>query len=77
MYFANLKEIQEAAVKAADREGVPFYIIYNPTRQEKKYTALTSISFGLPKGFLIEEKIEPCESRFEIEPPEKVSTNGF
>jgi len=77
MYFADLKEIQEAATRAADRAGVPFYIICNPTRKGKKYTALTSISFGLPKGFFIEEKIDPQERRFEIEPPEKVSTNGF
>lgn len=77
MYFGDFKEIQQAAIRAADREGVPFYIICNPTKREKKYTALTSISFGLPKGFFIEEKIEPRERRYEIEPPEKVSTNGF
>lgn len=77
MYFADLKEITEAAVHAAEREGIPFYIICNPSRQEKKYTALSSRGFGLPAGFFIEDMIRPEEERIELEAPEKTSTNGF
>jgi len=77
MYFANLQEITEAAEKAAEREGIPFLIICNPSRKEKKYTALPSRGFGLPEGFFIERMIRPSQERVELDPPEKTSTNGF
>ncbi len=77
MYFADLPEITVAAVRAAKREGLPFYILCNPSRTEKKYTAITSRAFGLPEGFFIEEIIRPDEVRIELERPEKTSTNGF
>lgn len=77
MYFADLEEIIQAAEKAAEREGIPFLIICNPTREEKKYTALPSRGFGLPEGFFIERMIRPLEERVELDPPEKTSTNGF
>ncbi|MCD4707711.1 MAG: hypothetical protein K8S62_08220 [Candidatus Sabulitectum sp.] len=77
MYFADLPEITEAATLAAEREGFPFYILCNPSRKEKKYTALPSRGFGLPLGFYIENIIRPEEERTEIDPPEKTSTNGF
>jgi hypothetical protein len=77
MYFADLEEITKAAGKAAEREGIPFYIICNPSREEKKYTALPSRGFGLPEGFFIEKMIRPSQERVELDPPEKTSTNGF
>jgi len=77
MYFADLPEITEAAVRAAQRDGIPFYILCNPSRKEKKYTALPSRGFGLPAGFFIESMIRPDQERIELEPPEKTSTNGF
>ncbi len=77
MYFADLPEITEAAILAAEREGVSFYILCNPSRKEKRYTALSSRGFGLPSGFYIEEMIRPEVERTEIDPPEKTSTNGF
>lgn len=77
MYFADLTEIIEAATLAAEREGIPFYIICNPSRKEKKYTALSSRGFGLPSGFYIEDMIRPKVERIEIYPPEKTSSNGF
>ena len=77
MYFADLPEITDAAAKAAKREGVSFYILCNPERKEKKYTALSSRGFGLPAGFFIEDLIRPEEERIELERPEKTSTNGF
>lgn len=77
MYFADLPEITEAAVRAAKRDGIAFYILCNPSRKEKKYTALPSRGFGLPAGFYIEELIRPDEERIELERPEKTSTNGF
>ncbi|MCK5133914.1 MAG: hypothetical protein KAR40_17410 [Candidatus Sabulitectum sp.] len=77
MYFADLPEITEAAILAAEREGMPFYILCNPSRKENKYTALPSRGFGLPPGFYIEEMIKPEQERIELEPPEKTSTNGF
>ncbi len=77
MYFADLTEITEAAIRAAEREGIPFYILCNPSRKVRKYTALPSRGFGLPAGFYIEEMIRPEEERIELERPEKTSTNGF
>lgn len=77
MYFADLPEITEAATLAAEREGIPFYILCNPSRKERKYTALSARGFGLPPGFFIEEMIRPHEERIELEPTEKTSTNGF
>jgi hypothetical protein len=77
MYYDNLDGIKKAAVLAAEREGVPFYILCNPSITEKKYTALSSRGFGLPAGFYIEEMISPVNKRPEIEPEEKTSTNGF
>lgn len=77
MLFGELKEIREAAVKAAERNGVPFYVLCDTSRRKNAYTALTSVGFGLPAGFYIEEMISPENEREEIEPPEKTSTNGF
>ena len=77
MYFADLAKIRTAAILAAEREGIPFYILCNPSREEKKYTALSSRGFGLPAGFFIEDMIRPDEERIELDPPEKTSTNGF
>ena len=77
MYYDNLPEIRKAAVLAAERDGIPFYILCNPSRKEKKYTALPSRGFGLPDGFFIEDLIRPDEERIELERPEKTSTNGF
>ena len=77
MFFGELEEIRKAAINAAERDGVPFYILRNPTRRKQSFTAVTSIGFGLPAGFFIEELIIPKYEREEIEPPEKVSTNGF
>lgn len=77
MFFEELDVIRKAAKKAADRSGTAFYVLCNPSRKEKRYTAVTSAGFGLPAGFYIEEKITPDNERVEIEPPEKISTNGF
>lgn len=77
MLFGELNEIREAAVKAAERDGVPFYVLRDTSRRRNSYTALTSVGFGLPSGFYIEEMISPENERFEIEPVEKTSTNGF
>ena len=77
MYFADLPEIVEAAVRAANRNGVPYYILRNPSRKGDQYTALSSVAFGLPDGFFIQDIVRPSEERVEIEPPEKTSTNGF
>jgi len=77
MFFEELNVIRELAVKAAERDGVPFYILYDPARKTKSYTAVTSVGFGLPPGLFIEDKINPRNEREEIEPPEKNSTNGF
>jgi len=77
MFFEELRVIRELAVKAAEREGVPFYILHDPSRKAKGYTAVTSVGFGLPSGFFIEDVVNPRNEREEIEPPEKNSTNGF
>jgi len=77
MYFGNLTEIKKAAVLAAEREGIPFYILCSPSKKERNYTAVSSMAFGLPEGFYIEEMIEPEHEQTEMEPPEKTSTNGF
>ncbi len=77
MVLGELAEIREKAVKAAERDGVPFYILCNPALGKKGYTAVTSRGFGLPPGFYIEELIPPENPREEIDPPEKTSTNGF
>jgi hypothetical protein len=77
MYFAGLQEIAEAAKKAAERDGIPFYIVCNPSRKQKKYTALPSTGFGLPEGFFIERMVMPENERVELDPPEKTSANGF
>ena len=77
MFFGELNEIREKARVAAERDGVPFYILCDPSKRAKNYTALTSVGFGLPSGLFIEEMISPEHEREEIEPPEKTSTNGF
>ncbi|PIE51445.1 hypothetical protein CSA37_12015 [Candidatus Fermentibacteria bacterium] len=77
MVFGELDEIRNAAEKAAEREGVPFYILRDTSKRTKAYTALTSVGFGLPPGFQIEELITPEHELEEIEPPEKISSNGF
>ena len=77
MLFEELNTIRQLAKKAADRDGVPFYILRDPSRRTMSYTAVSSVGFGLPAGFFIEELIPPENQREEIEPPEKNSTNGF
>ena len=77
MFFAELDEIRQLAEKAAERDGVPFYILRDPSREAKSYTAVSSVGFGLPPGFFIEDRVSPEREREEIEPPEKNSTNGF
>ena len=77
MFFEELETIRKLAEAAAEREGVPFYILRDPMRRHKAYTAVSSAGFGLPPGLFIEDKINPRNERVEIEPPEKNSTNGF
>lgn len=77
MYFGEIDEIRVLAEKAAERDGVPFYILQDPMRKEKSYTAVTSIGFGLPAGFYMVDRVAPENERRELEPPEKTSTNGF
>jgi len=77
MLFDDIEIIRIAAEKAAERNGVAFYILCDPSRKQKQYTAVTSVGFGLPEGYYIEERISPLNEREEIDPPEKTSTNGF
>lgn len=77
MLFDELETIRRLAEKAAERDGVPFYILRDPSRRTMGYTAVSSVGFGLPPGLFIEELISPENHREEIEPPEKTSTNGF
>ncbi|HOP27572.1 MAG TPA: hypothetical protein PLM22_10970 [Candidatus Sabulitectum sp.] len=77
MYFGEIDEIRGLAEKAAERDGVPFYILQDPSRKEKAYTAVSSVGFGLPGGFLMVDRVTPENEREELEPPEKTSTNGF
>lgn len=77
MFFEEYEIIRKLAEKAAEREGVSFYILRNPSRKSRGFTAVAATGFGLPAGYFIEDKISPENEREEIEPPEKNSTNGF
>jgi hypothetical protein len=77
MLFEEIEEIRKLAAKAAERDGTAFYILCDPSRNAKRYTAVSSRGFGLPPGLFIEERVDPETERVETEPPEKTSTNGF
>lgn len=77
MYFAELSEIRRLAGKAAEREGVPFYILRDPRKGSRGYTAVSSTGFGLPSGLYIEDSVAPDRERQDPDPPEKTSANGF
>jgi hypothetical protein len=41
------------------------------------FGVLSAEGFGLPAGAVLEEVVEPATERREVEPPEKISSNGF
>ncbi|HOA04961.1 MAG TPA: hypothetical protein PLX54_04810 [Candidatus Fermentibacter daniensis] len=77
--FLERSEALAEARRLAGARGSAFCAIskFSPKRGRTVFRVMPLAGFGLPSGWTFEETVEPGWERIEIEPREKLSTNGF
>lgn len=75
--FTDLNTALREATGKADLLGESFCVVSGIKNDAKIYRIYPLKGFGLPPGGTLEEVVAPKVERTEIEPPEKISTNGF
>ena len=75
--FDSMEEARRSASLRADGAGTPYCIVSGRRGGRRMYGVLSAEGFGLPAGAVLEEMVEPATERREMEPPEKISSNGF
>lgn len=67
----------EDARRRAERARESFCVVSGMKKGRLIYRIYPMKGFGLPPGGRLEEVIEPSVERVQLEPPEKISSNGF
>jgi hypothetical protein len=75
--FDSIQEARSSASRRADGAGSPYCIVSGRKGGRRMFGVLSAEGFGLPAGAVLEEVVEPATERREVEPPEKISSNGF
>lgn len=73
----NLDAARSEAAARAKNSGESFCIVSGKKNECMIYRVYPRKGFGLPPGGVLEEVVTPEIERIEIEPQEKISTNGF
>ena len=73
----NLDAARSEAAARAKTSGESFCIVSGRKNERMIYRIYPRKGFGLPSGGTLEEVVSPEIERIEIEPQEKISTNGF
>ncbi len=75
--MAELDRARREAGRLADMKGVSYCVISREESGKKEYKYVCMEGFGLPKGWMLEEVINPLIERVEIEPPENIEDDSF
>lgn len=75
--YETLMEARREAAQRAENQGESFCIVSGRKNGKKLFRIYAMRGFGLPPGGILEEVVDPVLKRFEIEPQEKTSSNGF
>ena len=73
----DLKSALYEASRKANSLGESFCVVSGMKGSRKIFRTYPLKGFGLPSGGTLEEVVEPEVEREELEPPEKMSSNGF
>jgi hypothetical protein len=71
------QKARQEAGRLADLKGVSYCVISRELPAGREYKVASMEGFGLPKGWMLEEVVNPRIERVEIEPPESVEDDSL
>jgi hypothetical protein len=75
--MTELEKARQEAGRLADLKGVGYCVISREQSSTKEFRVACLEGFGLPKGWILEEVVNPRIERVEIEPPEDIEDDSF
>ncbi len=75
--MTELDRARQEAGRLADMKGVSYCVISRGEPGAREYRIACMEGFGLPKGWMLEEVVNPRIERVEIEPPENIEDDSF
>ncbi|NLP04661.1 hypothetical protein GX411_01745 [Candidatus Fermentibacteria bacterium] len=75
--MTDLEKARHEAGRLADLKGVAYCVISREQSGVKEFKVVCMEGFGLPKGWILEDVVNPRIERVEIEPPEDIEDDSF
>lgn len=75
--MTELERSRSEAGRLADLKGVSYCVISRDASGTREYKVACMEGFGLPRGWILEEVINPRIERVEIEPPDNIEDDSF
>jgi hypothetical protein len=75
--MTELEKARREAGRLADLKGISYCVISREQTGSKEYRVACMEGFGLPKGWILDEVINPRIERVEIEPAEDIEDDSF
>jgi len=75
--MTDMEKARQEAGRLADLKGVGYCVISREQSGSREFRVACMEGFGLPKGWILEEVVNPRIERVEIEPAEDIEDDSF